>query len=228
MSSCTGCIYMHTSKTSGKSYIGQTIKGIMHRWKAHCRDAEAVRMPNNHFHKAIRSYGNDDWEHTILAADVPQKLLNEYEQNFIEKYDTYNKGYNSNIGGGSALGYKHTEEQKRKIGAAHKGIKKKPESVKKQAESLRGRKMPEDQKQKIIDTQLGCKSHYFVPWWIQYPDGTLEVHTDITKTEYAISKGWNASSFRDRFSKAKKVGSPGRKGVFKGITVGNIGVDYEK
>jgi len=223
----TGCIYMHTSKTTGKSYIGQTIKGILYRWRSHCYDAENLVASNNHFHRAIRKYGNDDWEHVVLIDDVPQSKLNEYEQNMIEKYDTYNSGYNSNIGGGSAKGYKHSQEQKDKIGAAHKGKPKKPKSVKKQAESLRGRVMPEDQRAKLITAQTGIKSHHFVPWWIEYPDGTIEVHTEVTKTDYAIGKGWNPNVFRDRFSKAKNVGHPGKKGVFKGIAVGNIGVNYE-
>lgn len=223
----TGCIYMHTSKTTGKSYIGQTIKGMGYRWKSHCRDAENCTMPNNHFHKAIRKYGNDDWEHEVLVDDVPQGLLNEYEQNLIEKYDTFNNGYNSNVGGGSAIGYKHTEEQKAKIGATHKGKKKSKESIEKQRKALIGRKMPKDQKDKLIAKQIGTKSHHFTPWWISYPDGTYEEHYTITKTDYAKLNGWDAGTFRDRFSKSKNVGQPGKRGAFKGVAVGNIGEIYE-
>lgn len=226
LNSTTGCIYMHTNTITNKSYIGQTINGMMYRWRSHCRDAENMVAPNNHFHRAIRKYGNDVWEHQVLIDDVPQDLLNEYEQNMIEKYDTFNSGYNSNIGGGSAIGYKHTQEQKDKIGKAHKGKKKKPESVEKQRKALKGRVMPEDQKQKLIEAQLGVKSHHFKPWWIKYPDGSYEEHYNITKTEYAESKGWHPISFRDRFSEAKKVGSPGKKGLYKGISVGNIGEHY--
>jgi len=220
-----GCIYMHTNTVTGKSYIGQTIKGWYIRWKAHCNDAYAYRS-KSHFHAAIRKYGEDVWEHSVLVDDVLTELLDEYEINLIEKYDTFNNGYNHNIGGGSNRGYRHTEEQKAKISKAHKGKKKKKESVDKQRKKLLGRKMPEYQIKKLIEAQIGIKSHHFKPWWIKYPNGVYEEHYNITKSNYAKLQDWDIGTFRDRFSKSKHVGKPGKKGTFKGITVGNIGEHY--
>ena len=42
---------------------------------------------------------------------------------FVNRPDGLGWGYNLNIGGGKATGYKHTEEAKNKIGLAHKGRK---------------------------------------------------------------------------------------------------------
>ena len=56
------CIYKHTSKTSGKVYIGQT-NNINVRWKP-----GAYRNCAK-FYAAIQKYGWDDFEHEILEED---------------------------------------------------------------------------------------------------------------------------------------------------------------
>jgi group I intron endonuclease len=199
------------------------------RWKQHVYDARILYPDsNNYFHRALRKYEDSVWDHFILADMVLEELLDEYEVAYIDEFKAFTEGYNSNIGGGSNRGYRHSDEQKAKISKANKGIKKNPSSVAKQAKSLRGRIMPEYQKKKLIEAQLGTKSHHFIPWWIEYPDGTREEHYERTKTDYAKLKGWDVGTFRDRFSKSKNVGKPGKKGVFKGISVGNIGVEYEQ
>lgn len=90
-----GLIYMLTSP-SGKSYIGQTKRSFAIRWNQHKREAETGN--NTPLYKAIRKYGADSFQHTILIETDNDKL-NELEQYYIKQYDTYNNGYNCTIGG---------------------------------------------------------------------------------------------------------------------------------
>lgn len=95
-------IYKHTNIVNGKSYIGQTIKGIDYRWKQHCNPSRNVY----HFQRAIQKYGIDNWDHEILYISfyLDQEHLDDVEKSLIIDHDTYNNGYNSTIGGSHQIG----------------------------------------------------------------------------------------------------------------------------
>jgi group I intron endonuclease len=125
-------IYMATSRTSCKSYIGQTCNGLNFRKRSHELDAE--RGSDTHFHRALRKYGFEDFEWEILWGPVSRgEEIDLEEQRYICSFNTYNGGYNSTRGGGgnygrmmsldtrskmavSRRGKKHSEETKRRIG----------------------------------------------------------------------------------------------------------------
>ena len=91
-----GLIYKLTSP-SGKSYIGQTSVNFSVRFSQHKRAArDGSTCP---IHNALRKYGAENFFIEILEEDIPENLLNEREQYYIQKYDTYNNGYNATIGG---------------------------------------------------------------------------------------------------------------------------------
>ena len=81
---------------SGKSYIGQTIQPFNIRWNQHKREAKAGNK--NPLYKAMRKYGPDSFQHTILI-EADNSQLNELEQYYIQQYNTYNNGYNCTLGG---------------------------------------------------------------------------------------------------------------------------------
>lgn len=91
------CVYKHTSLISKKSYIGYTCSGIMGRWKTHIRDVNQGR--STHLCNAIRKYGADQWEHTVLFETDDKDIAQQKEIELIEKYDTFNNGYNLTRGG---------------------------------------------------------------------------------------------------------------------------------
>ena len=95
-----GLIYMRTSP-SGKSYIGQTIQSEQTRWNQHCRDAYNCSSPlyETILSKAIRKYGKNNFSVTILKDNIPKEELNQYEEYYIQLYNTYFNGYNSSFGG---------------------------------------------------------------------------------------------------------------------------------
>jgi len=91
-------IYKHTSTISGKSYIGLTSLGLCRRWQMHCSRARNKSLL--HFHNAIRKYGELAWRSevlhdNILTLDNAAKL----EVFYINKFNTFQNGYNLTIGG---------------------------------------------------------------------------------------------------------------------------------
>lgn len=91
-------IYKLTSKTSDKSYIGQTKHSIEHRFNGHCN--EANRGGTNAIHRAIRKHGKDDFVLEILEDDIETvEIANEREIFWISEYNSFKDGYNMTIGG---------------------------------------------------------------------------------------------------------------------------------
>lgn len=91
--------YKHTSRTSGKSYIGITSKTMEERWKGHLN--EALNLNSEwHFHRAIRMYGQHDFTHELLeSAELTKDSAGLREKEWIQMYNTFNNGYNMTEGG---------------------------------------------------------------------------------------------------------------------------------
>ena len=99
-----GIIYCYTNIINQKKYIGQTINPEQ-RYAAHKSSAFNVSANdyNSIFHKAIRKYGYENFEYTILATTEDSEALNLLEEFFIEKYNTLvPNGYNIESGGNNA------------------------------------------------------------------------------------------------------------------------------
>lgn len=92
-------IYKHTNKINGKSYIGQTIKSIDERAGRDGKNYEG----SNEFYGAIKEYGWDNFEHTILQENIAtQEEADTQERYWIKYYDTFKHGYNLTLGGSRA------------------------------------------------------------------------------------------------------------------------------
>ena len=112
-----GTIYKLTSP-SGKSYIGQT---------TNLKDGKrCFYNPNKYYsgHKldnAVKKYGIENFKYEIVIQIVEsdkfklRKKLDELEIYYIEKYDSYNNGYNMTLGGSGSKGCFQTEESRKKI-----------------------------------------------------------------------------------------------------------------
>lgn len=145
-----GIIYRFISP-SGKVYVGQTIRDLKARRQEHERDA---LVKNSIVHKAIRKYGNSlVWE--VIYENVPIHLLGDMEAWCIASHQSFGAGYNAVIGGGSALGYKHTEHARRKMSLSRLGKPQKESTIAKRAKSLRGKKRSEEAKRKMSFAGLG-------------------------------------------------------------------------
>jgi len=139
-----GYIYILTS-TSGKSYIGQTIRPIHIRLEEH-RKGKSIGC--RAIYNAIQFYGWDafdiDWYY------CPDEDLNKHEELMVEVFGTLSPGgYNLREGGGS--NGKHSEETKQKISESKTGEK----------NHWYGKTHTEETKQKMSEAQLGEKSHWY-------------------------------------------------------------------
>ena len=90
-------IYKITNQQTGECYIGQSTD-ISTRWKAHAKCGLGIDTPaNNKLYKAIQEYGiwNFSWE---VLEKCSNTELNKKEYYYINLYQSYEYGYNSNAG----------------------------------------------------------------------------------------------------------------------------------
>lgn len=196
-----GYIYKHTSP-SGLSYIGKSLAVKGKRWKEHVKRAydETSKEYNYPLQRAIRKYGEEHFVTEILEDNVPEDILAELEVLYIEKYDTFYNGYNQTKGGEGTSG-ERSEEAKAAIAKANKE-----------------RVWDNEMRQKMSEIKTGV---CLEPWFIKYPDGTMEVFTNLNKAEYALSKGYHVGSFKNLFREERK-GVVVAAGKFKGYEFGNL------
>ena len=168
-----GTIYKLTSP-SGKIYIGQT---------TNLKDRKRCLYNINKYysgHKldnAIKKYGIENFKYEILVQiEMEDKfLLREHldvlESQYIEKYNSYNNGYNMTLGGSGSKGCFQTEESRKKISEKAKGRK----------GSMLGKHLTEEQKRKVSEfakTRIGDKNPFFG-----------KTHTTNSKNKIGIANG---------------------------------------
>lgn len=103
-------IYKIQNKLDGKVYIGQTINGINSRMRSHLNSKN-----KNGIDGALKKYGIDSFEITIVAKASSIYELNELEVKFIEDENCLApNGYNLHTGGKNHTCSEITRERLRK------------------------------------------------------------------------------------------------------------------
>lgn len=102
-------IYMHKNKINGKIYIGQTCQKL----KTRCGKDGIGYKSCPYFYNAIKEYGWNNFDHTILKDNLTLEEANYWEEYYITFYHTWIKdpqcwGYNLQKGGS----YKNKEFKK--------------------------------------------------------------------------------------------------------------------
>lgn len=137
MSKDTYCVYCHTNKVNGKKYIGIT------RLKLEQRCGWGHGYNSQHFGRAIKKYGWQNFEHEILESNLDYEEAKEKERFYITKYKTLESahGYNVAFGaGGGFKGHHHNEDSRKKISEGKKRYKITDEHKKHLSESKSGTK----------------------------------------------------------------------------------------
>lgn len=137
----TFIVYCHTSRITGKKYVGQTVKSLMLRWRQHIADSKRSDFI---FHRAIVKYGPDAWDHEILEVMTTEAGAKAAETLWIKLLNTNARvggvGYNMTDGGDGTLGHVPTEKTRRKIARTLTGRKASTETRAKQSLAKLGRK----------------------------------------------------------------------------------------
>ena len=89
-------IYRHRNLINNKCYIGKTKKAkVEYRWGAN--GVGYKKQPK--FWRAIKKYGWDNFEHTILEENITSLEVNNKERYYIALYNSIKNGYNCLEGG---------------------------------------------------------------------------------------------------------------------------------
>jgi group I intron endonuclease len=140
-----GYIYQIRNIESNKCYIGQSRqKNEQDRWSQHKHNAFKRKSSRIAIYDAMRSYGIEKFEYTIICRVENDIELNDVERQYIRERNTQvPNGYNITPGGDHNP---HSEETKRKIGEKSKG-----------RQTRLGHKCTEEQKKRIGDASRGRK-----------------------------------------------------------------------
>lgn len=127
----TYIIYKATNKNNGKVYIGQTMFSLMRRSSQH-RNCALNKLKKTKFYDAIRKYGFNSFLFEQIDSASSWNEASEKERKYIEFFDSYKNGYNSDLGGNTRpitneerlriskklISHKVSEETRAKIRAA--------------------------------------------------------------------------------------------------------------
>lgn len=149
-------IYKIINKINGKGYVGSAID-VEDRWACHRSLLLRGKHHSKHLQRAWNKDGEDRFEFILIEQISNVNLLIEREQYWIDYYKSYDDkfGYNICPKAGSKLGFKHSEESKKKMRSKT--------LTDEQKEHLRkinlGKKASEETKRKISVANTGC-----TPW----------------------------------------------------------------
>lgn len=104
-------IYLVTNLINGKKYVGQSVN-IKKRFQSHhlCDyKNEKGELYNTKFYQALRKYGIENFEVTVLEL-CNKENLDEKEIYYVSYYDSFKNGYNSTEGGQHWSSNIHSEE----------------------------------------------------------------------------------------------------------------------
>jgi len=131
-------IYKALNKINGKCYVGQSAYDLNHRIYGHI--AEVNRNSAQIIHKAIRKYGMQAFEWSIIDEADSKEVLNEKEIYWIKTLNTMvPTGYNMSYGGEAGNTSERSEESNKKTSETQKGISKHTEEFKRRmSDSYKG------------------------------------------------------------------------------------------
>lgn len=130
-------VYKHKNNINGKCYFGITSQAPQRRWKNGNGYYE-----NEHFSRAIKKYGWDNFTHEIIAEGLTKEEACALEKTLIKTHHSNNPrfGYNKSSGGENpAEGTTMSAETREKMRESHKGLKKTEEQRKHMSEAAKKR-----------------------------------------------------------------------------------------
>jgi len=194
-------IYKATNLINGKVYIGQTKSQLVRRKNQHIYTA--MHSSKLYFHNAIRKYGKDNFDWSVVRVCDNIDEMNVFEQYYILYYDSMNNGYNLTSGG---LNWIRTKETRRKLSLANSHRKLSEESKKKIGDANRGNKHTNNAKKKISDASKLMHREKVKNGIIHAPFLNKK-HTDKTlkKMVRTSKKLWDSPGYREKMSEAQKL-----------------------
>ena len=163
-------VYMIKCLINGKVYIGKS-NDVKRRWREH----KSRLKRNNHENEKLQydwnKYGEDNFEFKLIENYDNEEFGIELEKKYINEYKSYdlNFGYNMTLGKGENGWEILTEETKKKLSEARKGIIFSEEHKKKIGESRKGKCSGKDN---CNYGKTGLKNHLSIALICVFPDGS--------------------------------------------------------
>lgn len=133
-------VYMIENIANGRRYVGSAVS-LKKRWREHRRQLTDGRHHSRFLQRAWNKYGPLFFRFQVVAYCDRDNLLF-YEQRLI---DGLKPDYNTSPTAGSQLGYRHTDETRKKMS----------QSRAKDFSPMKGRKHTEESKRKISQNRKG-------------------------------------------------------------------------
>jgi len=92
-------VYLVTNTINNKHYVGITIRSLTYRRNIHKQSWKLGRSPNSKLYKAFSKYGFEAFSWKELDSASTKDELNNKEKEYIVKYNSFKRGYNSTVGG---------------------------------------------------------------------------------------------------------------------------------
>jgi group I intron endonuclease len=148
-----GGIYKIVNLINGKVYVGSTYE-FRHRYNRHNSNLNRFKHSPK-LRNSVNKYGFNAFEFRIIKVlqNTSEINLMAWEQKYIDKYDSYNMGYNCTPTAEGNKGHKHSEESKLKMSIAKLG---KPASHSAKTFTLIN---PEGKQIKIFNLRNWCKDN---------------------------------------------------------------------
>jgi len=115
-----------TCLVNGKKYVGQTTYSLRVRFQRHFNNARYPGQKDFYLHRALRKYGKDNFQISLLCSCGNKEELDLMEDLYILLYDTMNSriGYNRKRGGANG---KQSKETRKLASQVRMGKKRTPE-----------------------------------------------------------------------------------------------------
>jgi group I intron endonuclease len=201
----SGGIYRWRQLSTGKKYIGST-KNLRTRKIQHVTTLNNNSHANCHLLNAWNKYGKDDFVFEILEVIGDESELRKKEQWYLDTMIEYGVDFNIRLDANhEGEGSRFSEETRRRMSEAHKGLKRKPFSEDHRenlGKAKRGRPISEEHKKHISDAQKGVKKKPFSEEQKRRrpkPPGFAGMkHSDETKAKMSV---WQKGKKKNRAEK---------------------------
>ena len=159
-------IYRAVLKKDGREYFGQTCQTLNVRKSMHKCSSKYKKYRKHYFHKAINSYGINEFSWEIWDYDYGLDNILIKEKYWIKKHQTnafskdyIGKGFNSTDGGEKShfvgKGFKKSDETRKKISIANTGKNPSSEARERMSKAQLGRKHSPETIEKMKISQKG-------------------------------------------------------------------------